>query len=160
MFKLGINSKKVYDTLHSDLQKIIDLALQVSPVDFSLIEGYRSPEEQFELYKKGRIEKDNGWHVYDKRKVVTYIDGVNKKSRHNYNPSMAVDFAVYVKGHPEFIYDEKHMIAVGSAIVTCANMLYSNGKITHKVRWGADFDGDHELIYDQSFVDIPHIEIN
>lgn len=159
MFKLSLSSKEIYDTLHSDLRRIIDLALLISPVDFKLVEGYRSPEEQFKLYKKGRIESNGIWRIINHKKVVTYIDGINKKSKHNYNPSLAVDVAAYVPGHPELTYDEKHMIAVGSAIVSAANLLYKSGKILHKIRWGADWDGDHELIYDQALSDIPHIEL-
>ena len=53
---------------------------------------YRSPEEQFELYKKGRKLNEQGeWYIESKRQVVTYKDGFVKKSKHNYFPSQAVD---------------------------------------------------------------------
>ena len=159
MFKLGTASKEVYETLHKDLQSIIDLALEVSPIDFMLPEGYRSPEEQFELYKRGRKLIDGVWQIVDRRKVVTHIDGKRTKSKHNHNPSLAFDFAVYVPGKKELTYDTEHMVALASMFITIGNMLYNDGKISHKVRSGMNWDMDGEIIYDQSFVDIPHIEI-
>jgi len=52
MLQLSKNSGKRYETLHVDLRRIIDRALIYSDVDFGISYGYRSPEEQFELFKK------------------------------------------------------------------------------------------------------------
>jgi len=159
MFKLSTRSKEVYETLHSDLRKIIDYALKLSPIDFILIEGHRPVDEQFALYKKGREFIDNEWVITDKRKVVTYIDGKKIKSKHNYDPSRAFDFAVYVPGRKELLYDTKHMIALASMFLTIGKMLYNEGIITHKIRSGMNWDMDGEILYDQKFVDLPHIEL-
>lgn len=50
---------------------------------------YRSPKEQTRLYSLGRTVKG---------KIVTWVDGVKKKSFHNYFPARAVDVAVIVGG--------------------------------------------------------------
>jgi peptidoglycan L-alanyl-D-glutamate endopeptidase CwlK len=56
---------------------------------------HRSPEEQFELFKKGRKETSDGrWVVDNRNEVVTYLDGKRILSRHNYYPSQAFDVAV------------------------------------------------------------------
>ena len=50
---------------------------------------HRSEEEQSLLYAQGRTKPGN---------KVTQIDGVTKKSNHNYYPSRALDFAVSIYG--------------------------------------------------------------
>lgn len=62
---------------------------------------YRSPEEQTLLYQKGRRKDADGqWVVENKAKIVTYLDGILKKSNHNSNPSTALDFMVTIYGKP------------------------------------------------------------
>lgn len=46
---------------------------------------YRSPEEQYELYCKGRTKPGD---------IVTQIDGKTKLGAHNYFPARAIDVAV------------------------------------------------------------------
>jgi len=159
MFKLSEKSKTKYVTLHEDLRIIIDEALKVSNIDFAIVEGHRPVEKQMEYYKKGREEIDGQWVIVDKSKVVTYVDGVVKKSKHNYNPSLAFDFCIYIPGKPFMSYDKIHMAAVGHMFVVLGNRLYSEGKIAHNVRWGANWDVDGEIVSDENFVDFPHIEL-
>ena len=60
--------------------------------DFAVTHGHRTPEEQFELFKKGRsLNMDGKWIITDRKKVVTYVDGYEKKSKHNAEPSKAID---------------------------------------------------------------------
>ena len=40
-----------------------------------------------------------------------------------------------------------------------AEMLYKQGGITHKLRWGGNWDMDGEILIDQSFDDRPHVEL-
>lgn len=50
-----------------------------------ITESYRSLKKQQDLYAKGRTVKG---------KVVTYVDGIKTKGKHNYYPSRAIDVAV------------------------------------------------------------------
>lgn len=54
----------------------------------------RTPEEQFELFKKGRTEVNGEWIVSDAKAVVTYVDGKTKLSEHNKTPAMAFDVMI------------------------------------------------------------------
>ena len=69
--KLGRTSKKRLNTCHTDLIKIITMAISVSKIDFGVAEGNRSVEKQQEYYAIGRT-------VDLHRKPITNIDGVNK----------------------------------------------------------------------------------
>lgn len=55
---------------------------------------HRSPEEQFELYKKGRRQVGDDWAIADAGQVVTYKDGLKSKSEHNVYPARAFDVAI------------------------------------------------------------------
>ena len=55
---------------------------------------WRSPDAQFELFKKGRELRGEEWVIVDERAKVTNCDGFKKKSRHNRFPSEAIDVCV------------------------------------------------------------------
>lgn len=129
-------------TCHVDLQLIAARAIEITPIDFGISEGHRSLEKQQEYFKKG----------------LSKIDGINKKGKHNYNPSMAFDFYVYVPGK-KLAYDKYHLTFVAGLMIAVAKMLILDNKIKHNVRWGGNWDSDGELIYDQSFQDLPHLEL-
>lgn len=57
---------------------------------------YRPPEEQLELFKRGRRKRPDGVWVVDKQEdVITYKDGTKLRSRHNDFPARALDIEVY-----------------------------------------------------------------
>jgi peptidoglycan L-alanyl-D-glutamate endopeptidase CwlK len=148
-----------YNTLHPDLQKILDVGIVRCLVDFSLIEGHRPPEKQFEYYKKGRtFVEGKDWIVTNKKQVITNVDGYKKKGKHNYNPSLAVDIAVYVPGKPQLTYDSIHLTYVAATLMCIAEELYEKGLITHKLTWGRDWDRDGDLS-DNKLFDEPHLQL-
>ena len=156
---MSSNSREVYLTLHSDLQYLIDWAFEHVLVDITLVQGHRSPEEQFELYKKGREEVSEGtWVIVNKSKKVTNIDGYKQKSNHNYIPSHAVDICAYVPGKGHLSYDMVQLGYIGGAIISHAEWAYNEGIIKFKARWGNDWDRDGDFS-DNSLVDAPHIEL-
>jgi len=143
MYKFGERSLNNLESCHEDLQLIANEALKVSQVDFGISEGHRSLQRQLELFNAGKSK----------------IDGVTKKGKHNYNPSLAFDFYAYVPGKKELAFDVTHLMYIVGVITAVGERLYQEGKISHKVRSGANWDGDGELKYDQSFFDAPHIQI-
>jgi len=159
MLKLGKHSKEKYETLHSDLRRIIDRALIYSNVDFGISHGYRLPEEQFELFKQGRKKKYNKWTVIDKSKVITQLDGYEKLSKHNQDPSEAFDFFAWVPGKKELMYDKSNLVYLASMFLTIGADLYNRGEIEYKVRSGLNWDMDGEIITDQNFIDMCHLEL-
>lgn len=146
MYTFGTSSLSKLKTCHSDLQKVLILALSRSSVDFGVSEGYRSVERQKMLFNEGKSK----------------IDGISKKGNHNYNPSRAVDIYVY---HPDaevrskIAFNREHLSYVMGVIWSCGIELYNSGEITHKLRWGGNWDSDGIISFDQTFDDFPHIEI-
>jgi peptidoglycan L-alanyl-D-glutamate endopeptidase CwlK len=146
MSKFGINSLDELSTCHLDLVKIHNLAIQRSRVDYGISEGQRPTKRQQLLFKQGKSK----------------IDGVTKKGKHNFIPSLATDFYIY---HPDpeirqkLAYDKCSLSYVAGILVSCAEELYQAGEITHKLRWGGNWDMDGVIIMDQSFDDLCHVEL-
>jgi len=136
MNKLSKRSQERYDTLHPDLQLILDYMLDI--VDFSIIEGVRTKERQREYVSKGLSKTMNSKHLPNK-------DGLSE----------AVDIFPYPNGDwsdtARFTYYQG--IAKG-----VAHMLHVIGDIDHVIRNGVDWDSDGE-IKDHTFFDGPHLEL-
>ena len=73
MPKFSQRSKDRLATCDKRLQDIMNEAIK--EYDFSVLEGHRSLERQYKLYKEGKSQ----------------IDGRRKMGKHNYSPSLAVD---------------------------------------------------------------------
>ena len=111
--------------------RLVELFVEVVTVyDCSVIEGRRSRERQDELYRTGfsRVRYPN--------------------SRHNPNPSMAVDVAPC----PIDWNDRERFVAFGSFV---RGVAYARDV---EIRWGGDWDRDFDL-KDQTFMDLVHFEI-
>lgn len=146
-FTFGKKSKKQLNTCHKDLQLIMNESLKVSEVDFAANEGHRSDKLQLKYFLQGYSKLD----PRDPEK--------KKKAKHLKDPSQAVDIKVYVKGRPDLVYDKKHLCYLAGIIMTTAKRLLAEKKITHKLRWGGNWDKDGIILYDHTLQDYPHYEI-
>ena len=94
---------------------------------------HRSVKEQQEIYKRNRPGA-----------ILTRVDGIKVKSKHNYKPAHAFDVAVRIKGAspegPVVVWQEVYYIPLGRAI---SELGYSG-----RIRWGGWW----------SFRDYPHFE--
>lgn len=153
---LSKNSLKHYNQLIDDGKIVIDFMLKYCPVDFGISHAYRTPEEQFELFKIGRKQINGVWQKVGK--VVTNCDGYEKLSFHNYKPALAFDFFAWIPGKKKLMYDEIHLTVISTTAIVFSHYLYDLGKIDYLARSGSNWDEDGELLYDQDFDDSPHIE--
>ena len=134
--------------------------------DHSVIFGHREAELQFELFQKGRKfvgspgEEQNPakWVVVDPKKVVTYRDGFERKSEHNYYPSRAIDIAPYPINWGNEQTQIGRFYQLSGIVLTINKRLYDEGKVTRLLRWGGDWDSDGDFT-DQRFHDLPHYEL-
>lgn len=144
--KFGRTSKQRLKNAHVDLQKIFELAIDRSKVDFSIVETYRSIARQQRLYKQGK----------------TKIDGITRRSKHNHRPSLAVDIAVYTsdsKYKQKILYDIRHLSYIAGVVDSCAKELYEKKETEHLIRWGGDWNMNGVITHDQIFQDMPHFEL-
>jgi len=146
MYSFGRKSKEQLDTCHPDIQMILSEVIKY--YDFSVLEGLRSDERQLQLFNDGKSK----------------LNGVDIKSRHQDRGdgvSMAVDIMPYKKGTNAFsgaIADKNRFYFLMGMIRMISSQMFEEGLITHKVRFGLDWDSD-DRFDDQSFNDLPHFEL-
>lgn len=92
MAKFSKRSKDNLKGLHPDLIRFHERAIQDTPIDYTIVEGVRATERQKYLFAQGRTTPGP---------IVTYVDGVNKKSNHQTKEDgygYATDCYPYVNG--------------------------------------------------------------
>lgn len=141
MYRFSKKSKAQLDTLHPDLQRLLNEVIK--HIDCKILEGHRPKEKQDALF-----------YGTPQRTKVKWPN-----SKHNSYPSMAVDVVPFPvrwpsKENSPDTYDKD-----------LARFYYFVGLVKGiaiqlgiKIRVGADWDGDNEFL-DQSFDDLPHIEL-
>lgn len=115
-------SKKSLDRLnscHPDLITIFNEMIRY--FDCTILEGHRGREAQEKAFSEGKSK-------------VHYPFG-----KHNAFPSMAVDATPY----PVNLDNKEAHIYFGGFVMALAALLYEEGKITHKLRWGGDWNQDN-----------------
>lgn len=133
MYKFSRISKNRLKNCDEKLQLIFNEAIVDSPYDFGISCGHRTPEKQTELYKQGRSIPGN---------IVTYKDGVNTFSKHNFYPSHAVDIVVYNE-HGQVTWDELYYKRVAHHVLEIAK------KNEIEIIWGGSW----------GMKDFPHFEL-
>jgi len=125
-------SKRSLDNLSNVDQRLVKICNElIKVVDFTVIEGHRSLARQQELFNKG----------------FSKLDGVTKKGKHNYSPSLAIDIIPYKAGVNPFDGSQNskelfHKLAKEfKAIAT---------RLGIDITWGGDW---------KTFVDMPHFEL-
>ena len=135
------SSLEKLDTCDIDLQKLFNEVVKY--FDCIILEGTRTTERQKWLFDTGKSK----------------IDGVHSKSKHNYTPSKAVDVAPYFDTVPHIRWnDSKSFYFFAGKVIGISKVLFDDGIISHKIRWGGDWDSDGDLS-DQSFNDLVHFEL-
>lgn len=134
----GKKSLTILQRVHPDLVDVLTEAIKL--VDFTVTYGHRTLEEQQALYAQGRTTPG---------KIVTKCDGVNNKSAHQGDPSLAVDLAPW----PVDWSNRNRFYFLAGVIMGVASHMGV------KIRWGGDFNRNGDLT-DDDFVDIPHFELD
>ena len=136
MNKWSKRSKKNLAECHRDLVILADVVLQIH--DCSLICGFRDKLEQDEAFYLGNSK----------------IQWPN--SKHNSSPSMAMDLAPYIKG--QSYWDREQTLYFAGIVVSTAYILYEQGHMEHKLKWGGDWDSDNNF-KEHKFYDGVHFEL-
>ncbi|HPI82250.1 MAG TPA: M15 family metallopeptidase [Candidatus Paceibacterota bacterium] len=126
MFRFSKKSLERLETCHKDLQTIAKLAIVSSPIDFGIAEGHRDLATQKKYYDEGKSQ----------------IDGITKKGKHNYSPSLAFDYYAWVDG--KVSYEMRHLGVIAGVMYAIAE---DEGI---EIEWGGLW---------KSFIDGPHIQL-
>lgn len=133
-FVLGKTSLARLKGVDEQLVNIVKRAIEISEVDFTVLEGVRTLDRQRELYAQGRTAPG---------KIVTWT----MKSRHI--EGKAVDLVPY----PLDWNDLDKFDKIKNAMFQAAKEIDVN------LRWGADWDGDGNY-REKGEYDSPHFELN
>lgn len=133
MFKLGKRSEERLVGVDARLVAVVRRAIELSTVDFTVLEGVRTLGRQKELYAQGRTAPG---------KVVTWT----MKSKHI--DGLAVDLVPF----PVDWNDSEKFMAIARAMFAAASELGVN------IRWGANWDGDDKP-FEKGEYDSPHFEL-
>lgn len=139
---LGAESESMLVTCHPNVQRVMRIVITL--IDYKVIFGHRSVEVQKGLFEAGRSK----------------LDGVNKKSQHNFDPSRAIDIAPYPVQWPdqEGITEKEEAHRVKRFHMLAGIVLGVGHAIEIPLIWGGDWD--HDFKYnDQSFHDLGHFQM-
>lgn len=134
-------SKRSLDNLkcvHPKLVHALCEAIIDTPLDFTIVAGLRTTEEQQALYAQGRTKAGN---------IVTNADGVRNKSNHQAKADghgYAVDFYPYYNGSVQ-------VNAPAAKFEVIARHVQKKAKaLGYVIDWGGDW---------KTFKDNPHLEL-
>ena len=134
MPKFSQTSFSKLTTCHPDLQVLFYEVIKY--FDCTILEGYRDKINQEKAFASGNTQLH--W----------------PHGKHNSQPSMAVDATKY----PIDFNDRVGNCYFAGYVMGISEMLFQQGKITHKIRWGGDFNQNNE-VKDGKFIDIAHFEL-
>lgn len=138
-FKLSDQSRAKLAGVHPDLILVVQRAIDISTVDFKVIEGVRTPARQKELYAQGRTKPGP--------KVTWTLN-----SNHFVNPKTGRGHAVDLLVAP---YDWKE----GPQWQAMADAMFeASRQVKVPIRWGKDWDRDGKP-GEKGETDSPHFEL-
>lgn len=103
--QFSANSQKKLKGVHPLLVSALEVALQASPYDFSIVQGVRTQAEQDALYEQGRTREGPIVTWTRNSKHIPRADGYGH----------AIDFAAFVDG--AISWDEKYYTPIAEAII-------------------------------------------
>jgi len=139
MYKFGKRSLDNLVGVHPYLVQAVHDVMALQVMDFSVVDGLRSIEQQKKLYDKGYSKTMNSKHLRQSdgfgHAVDLYPYPIDMNRVNAGNSTELVRFGV-----------------LSGLMVSCAR---NNGVI---IKWGADWDMDGKTL-DHSFTDMPHFEL-
>jgi len=129
MPKFSKESQAKLATCISELQLLFNNIIRYR--DCTIVEGHRTQTRQNELFKLGKSK-------------LRY-----PHSKHNVYPSLAVDVAPYTG---ELNWNQSQCYYFAGYVIRMAE------ELNIPIRWGGDWDTDHEVT-DQNFNDLVHFEL-
>ena len=151
MPKFGKTSQTRRKGVHPYLILVTDEVVKYYDITVLYKGGVRTDADQAALYAKGRTTAGS---------IVTKVDGVTRKSKHQIKKD-GYGHALDVAPYPVDFKGEKaraRFYMMLGHLFQAWETLKEKGLVNGTLRSGADWDGDKDF-KDQSFDDLPHIEL-
>nr|BDD44673.1 peptidase [Legionellales bacterium] len=130
-------SRRSLDKLETCDKRLQDICNRViKELDISIISGMRGAVEQDTLYEQG----------FSKVRFPG--------SKHNSDPSQAVDVMLWNKEKPHIRWNDREQMAL-----VAGYMMMTASTMDIKLRWGGDWDGD-KISKNENFFDGGHFQID
>lgn len=155
-FVLGHVSLSRLDGVDPRLIKVVKRAIQLTTVDFKVIEGLRSDEQAYRNWGKGRTAEQcraanvPATYAQPREKQVTWLK--NPLSTKHRRQANGYGWAVDLLPAP---YDWRDLAGFDAV---AAAMMKAAGELGVALRWGADWDGDGNP-RERGESDSPHFEL-
>lgn len=159
----GTASKARLIGLHPDLVKVLERAISISDIDFTIIEGVRSDEQCYINFGKGRTAvqcKAAGCPVKyanPKAAKVTWVK--NPLSSNHRKKADGYGYAVDLYPYPVSLVLNAKPKTYEPLFDKIAKAMFAAAKeLGISIRWGADWDMDN-LPRERGETDNPHFEL-
>lgn len=143
MFNFGERSNKNLVGVHPKLIRVAERAIAISPIDFFINEGVRTPERQKMLYAQGRTKPGP--------KVTWTL-----QSNHFIKPHTGFGHAIDAYPHPYEDVDSKAYKALQKQLIGV--FMKAADELDIPIRSGADWDMDGNY-GERGEGDSPHFEL-
>ena len=148
--KFGTRSLKNLYSCDQDMVLIHQTAIEDIRIDYGIHCGARTFDDQLDYFKRGKSTIDPRVSIKNAKHVTTT----------DRPKSLATDIHISTKYKEKpLTWQKDHLIYVASYLIATADRLFAEGKITHRLRWGGNWDMDGVIILDQNFDDFPHLEL-
>lgn len=147
-FRFSQRSLSNLATVHPDLRRLAQRALELSDVDFTVIQGLRTRDQQAKLYGQGRTAAQIRAQGLPPHYAQPNAPRVTNTMNSNHMSGRALDFAPYVG---RIILPQKPTAAEIELFRSVANAFKAAAmELCLPIEWGGDW---------KSFKDYPHIEM-
>lgn len=131
-------------TVHEDLQKVVHRAIVLTSVDFAVVQGRRTWDEQAQLYGKGRTAGQMAVAVLPTKYAQPNVRKVTWTMKSNHLSGHAVDLAAFVDGAITWDTSKGYYEAIADAMKQAA------AELGIAIKWGGDW---------KATKDYPHFEL-
>ena len=95
MFKFSQKSLKNLEGVDNQLKLLANEVLKISPIDFSIIDGFRDRVKQNELFTAGKSKCD-GYKTLSKHQLGQAIDILPCKEKYNYSRDIFILVGLFI----------------------------------------------------------------
>jgi peptidoglycan L-alanyl-D-glutamate endopeptidase CwlK len=145
-FVFGTRSTEELATCDDALVGVMRKALEFTNVDFGIVQGARTIEQQRSYFKAGNSKVNPDAYIGN-------LPALYKAAKHITGPGMPKSRACDIIVSGGKTYDAPTLCHIAGVVLTCAK------NMGIPVRWGGNWDGDSIIITDQTLNDLVHFEL-